>query len=194
MVAKRRALRCKGHRPDGSPCPNYAMAGQEVCSRCGGKSPQAKRKAAERITEAKAVEVFRRYSPDGGAPADVPQALAAILAEIRHFAAFMGDRLAEFTAEEWHYSHPDRDKILAEVRVYERAIERAGRILVDIGRLGIEAAIVEQQGRLERARAERIVAAFDAVVASLPLSADDRQRALGRFAFELMHLGVGGGD
>jgi hypothetical protein len=186
VVAKRRALKCKGHKPDSSPCPNYAMAGQEVCGRCGGKSPQAKRKAAERITEARAIEVFRRYSPNEGDPVDVPQALAAIIAEIRHFAAFMGDRLAEFTEEEWHYSHPHRDKILDEIKLYERAIDRAGRILVDVGRLGIEAAIAGQQGRLERARAERIVTDFETVLGTLPLSGEERDRAHGMMAYLLM--------
>jgi len=174
---KRRALKCKGHKPDGTACANYAMAGQEVCGRCGGKSPQAKRKAAERITEAKALQVVGRYSPNGGTSADVPQALAAIIAEIRGFAAFMGQRLAEFTAEEWHYTHPDRDKILAEVHVYERAIERAGRILVDVGRLGIEAAIVGQQERLERARAERIVSGISDLLDRLGLDEQQVQRA-----------------
>jgi hypothetical protein len=162
------------------------MTGQEVCGRCGGKSPQAKRAAARRVTEAKALEVVARYAPNGGQAVDVPAALAAIISEIRGFAAFMGERLAAFTADEWHYSHPDRDKILAEVRVYERAIDRAGRILVEVGRLGVEAAIAGVAERLERGRAERIVAAFEAAVAAMP---DDlRREALGRFAFELMHL------
>jgi hypothetical protein len=165
------------------------MNGQQVCGSHGGRTGQAKAAAARRVTAAKTVAVFERYSPNGHqVPADVPHALAAIIAEIRAFASFMGDRLAEFTAAEWHYSHPDRDKIRAEIVLYERALDRAGRILVDVGRLGIEAKIAGQLERLERSRAERIVEGFEIALDTLQLDEEQREKVPGVLSALLLYL------
>jgi hypothetical protein len=173
MARKRQARRCKATKANGEPCGGWAITGGTVCARHGGQYKAVKRAAAERVATGKAIELAARYVPgSAGTPVDVPAALAAVIGEIRSFAQFMGQRLAEFTEAEWHYTHPDRAAILAEVRVYQKALDQAGRILIDVGRLGIEAAIAKQASQLERARAESIIAAFDAATAGLP----DEQR------------------
>lgn len=60
------------------------------------------------------------------------------------------------------------------VVLYERALDRAGRFLLDLAKLGIEAAIADQADRLERRRAQRIVDGFSAALDTLDL--DERQR------------------
>jgi hypothetical protein len=191
LARKRQAIRCKAVKADGSPCGCYAISGGDLCAWHGGRRKAVKRAAVERVVTAQAVELAGRYVPGSvGASVDVPAALAAIIVELRSFAGFMGERLAEFTADEWRYDHPDRPAILAEVKLYQRALDQAGRILVDVGRLGIEAAITSQAAHLERGRAESVVRAFDAATAGLP--AEQRHQLAVVFAAILLTGGPPG--
>lgn len=55
MAKIRQARRCRAHRKsDGQPCGNYAVTGSTVCRMHGAASPQARRKAWERLVEAEA--------------------------------------------------------------------------------------------------------------------------------------------
>ncbi len=157
----------------GKRCGRAPLKGSKVCIMHGASAGQVRRKAADRVATAEAIDVVGRYVPGSvGTPVDVPAALAAIIGELRAFSAFMGQRMAELTASEWRYDHPDRPAIRAEVALYTRALDQAARILVDIGRLGVEAAIAKQASQIERARAESITSAFHTAAAGLP----DEQR------------------
>jgi hypothetical protein len=177
MARKRQAIKCKATKENGDRCKGWAITGGDLCSWHGGRRKAVKRAAAERVAEAKAADLVARYVPGSvGTPVDVPASLAAIITELRGFASFLGERLAELTGAEWHYSHPDRAAIRAEIGLYQRALDQAGRVLVDVGRLGLEAAIVQQAAFLERARAESVIRAFDAATAGLP---DELRRQVG---------------
>jgi hypothetical protein len=150
-----------------------------------------KRKAAGRVAEAQALAVYERYSPNGGAPLNVLAELARVVAEIARFKDFLGERVAALSAQEWRHDHPARDRVRAEVALYGQALDRTARVLVEVSRLGLEEQAKAAGGRLERARADRIVAAFEAALAGLGLPAGRQREALGRAAFELMHLAAG---
>ncbi|WP_300611060.1 hypothetical protein [Trebonia sp.] len=45
------AVKCRAHRRDGELCRRWAIRGGFVCSKHGGASPQARRKARERLVE-----------------------------------------------------------------------------------------------------------------------------------------------
>lgn len=49
--AVRWAVRCRGHRGDGSPCKRWAIRGGYVCPSHGGRAPQVRRAAERRLFE-----------------------------------------------------------------------------------------------------------------------------------------------
>jgi hypothetical protein len=70
----RQALRCKAKRSNGEPCRAFAIRGGEVCSTHGGRAPQTKRKAAERV----ALEQWAKRYGGGPAARDVDPATAVL--------------------------------------------------------------------------------------------------------------------
>jgi hypothetical protein len=99
MAKKRQARKCGSHKTNGDLCPNWAMRGQEVCHAHGGRSPQAKAAAEERIAAAAAEQAARRFGLDmteisGG---------EALLREVRRSAAmvdWLALQVAELKAED----------------------------------------------------------------------------------------------
>lgn len=49
--AIRWAVRCRGHRGDGSRCKRWAIRGGFVCPSHGGRAPQVRRAAERRLVE-----------------------------------------------------------------------------------------------------------------------------------------------
>jgi hypothetical protein len=178
-TAKTTGEKCRNHPPPGSPC----------CWLHGGRAPQVRRKAAERVAEAKAMEVWQRYSPNGDSrPVDVLAELAHLVAVVTHFARFAEARLAALGEDDWQ---PGNEATMAEVRMFRSAQEAAGRLLTDVARLGIEATVTSQAERVERSRAERIVEAFEVALDVLDLSDGQRARAGAAMAALLLHLADG---
>jgi hypothetical protein len=188
VVAKRRALRCKGHKPNGDPCPNYAMAGQEVCGRCGGKSPQAKRAAARRIAEAKAAKVVAKFSANGDAPppADIFAAVDRLVHRTTVFEELLGERVDAALA-----GRVSRDELRADLDAHRLALGELRKLLLGLGRLGLEEralAIGSQRALLERLRAERIVEGIQAGLDYMGLTLEQRKRAQNGLAVTLLYL------
>jgi hypothetical protein len=188
VAKQRRALRCKGHRADGSPCPNYAMAGQEVCGRCGGKSPQAKRAAARRVTEAEAAKVVAKFSANGDAPppADIFAAIDRLVYRTTTFEELLGERVDAALA-----GRVSRDELRADLDAHRLALAELRKLLLGLGRLGLEERALAAGGQralLERARAVRIVEGIQAGLDYMGLTVDQRQRASGGLALMLLYL------
>jgi hypothetical protein len=92
------------------------------------------------VAEAQALAMYERYTPDGHGsnghgPVDVLAELGRLVAEVRRFADFTGARVAALTAGDWR---PDEPRAAAELALYERALDRAGRLLTEVTRLGLE--------------------------------------------------------
>jgi hypothetical protein len=173
----------------GERCRLPPIIGGFTCHKHGSSARQVKAAAARRVTEAKALAVWQAYSPNGEArPVDVLAELAHLVAVVTGFARFAEARLAALGEDDWQPDNPAREAVMAEVRMFERAQEAAGRILVDVAKLGIEAAVVSQAERLERSRAERIVEAFEVALGVLDLPAGQRARAGAAMAAMLLHL------
>ncbi|GAA2875663.1 hypothetical protein GCM10010517_36610 [Streptosporangium fragile] len=149
----RQARRCSSKRSrDGQPCEAFAMNGSTVCHAHGGRSPQAKRRAAERLAEQRARKIMSNYNP-GGEPVTNPVTeLLKVAGEIRSFKDFLAGRVAEMRAEEWRRANENgAEQLRAELTLYERAMDRTARVLGEVVRLDLESRLVritEQQGAI----------------------------------------------
>ncbi len=96
------------------------------------------------------VAAAERYAPRAVPVQDPLTALLTLAGEITTFKDFLGARIAEMRAEAWRYSGATAEQLRAEVGLYERALDRTARVLVEINRLGLEERMVkvtEEQGR-----------------------------------------------
>lgn len=131
------------------PCRNRPIRGGNVCKVHGGRAPQVRAKAAERLAMHDAMaELARRGIP----PVDNPlSALAALAGEITATKNIFRERLGDLDEAAWRYSDAKgAEQLRAEVALYERALDRSARVLADIARLKIDerlAAVSEAQGR-----------------------------------------------
>jgi hypothetical protein len=80
--AVRWAVRCRGHRGDGSPCKRWAIRGGYVCPSHGGRARQVRRAAERRLLE---IAAYRTLGAWQRSPA---------AAEAQERAALAGDRAA----------------------------------------------------------------------------------------------------
>ena len=186
MARNRQRRKCHAHcADDGRPCPNWAMTGQQVCASHGGITRQAKAAAARRVTEAKAIEVYQAYSPNGAQPVNVVGELAQLVREVTDFKSFAAGRLAALTADQWQTHDPQTS---AEIGMFERACDRAARLLTDVAKLGLLEKAIGQQALLERSRAERIVEGLQLCLDYLDLTLEQRKRLPNGLSATLLFL------
>lgn len=151
MDAERRAgpHGCHGTaKGTGEPCKNYPEPGGRVCWLHGGKAPQARRKAAERVAEAEARGELERILgdvPDLTNPLEALLQLAAQAIAWKEFLVRKVDELASWTTE--------TGALDARVVLFERALRQAGGFCAMLARLridervtAIEVAVAKQVG------------------------------------------------
>lgn len=163
--------RCRATNRRGSQCGRTAPLGSRVCSFHGAKSPQAKRKAAERVAEQADQAVYARYAPDASPLEDPIGALLGVAGEITGFKDFVGARVAELRAEGWRYRGEAAEQLRSEVAVYERSLDRAARVLIDISKLGLE----ERRVQIYESQGQMFATVLNRIFVRLELSAEQRE-------------------
>lgn len=143
---------CRGTNRMGNPCQRIPPPGSPVCASHGGKAPQTRRRAAERVAEQKALKLMNAYSPASPPLGNPVAELLQVAGEIKAFKDFLAGRVADMRAEEWRYTDDKGgEQLRAEIVVYERALDRTAKILLDLAKLGLEERLVrisEQQGAI----------------------------------------------
>lgn len=172
MAKVRQARKCKGTRTNGEPCGNWAMNGSTVCHSHGGRAPQVKAAAAVRLAEERVEKLLYRYQAEPTAdPLEALQRLAGRALAMEQAIGDLVNNLEDlrFTDEK------GAEQLRSEVVILERAMDRAGKLLVDIAKLNIE----ERLAKVTERQAELVQAALAAGMADLGYPAD-QQTALRR--------------
>lgn len=188
--------RCLAHNRAGKACGLRPSPHQEVCGRHGGSTPAARSLAAARDLEERTRAAARTAWGIGGEqPVDDPLAeLAKLAGEIVAWAAYLRDRVTQLDGilTYWvdrDYYGPDGEILRSEavenaraiVAVYERAQDRAAKVLATIVKLDI----AERMMVLRQAQAAAIVEAVRAGLATVDLEAAVRAAALEAIAEQL---------
>ena len=157
------SAQCGATTRSGGRCKRAPILGATRCRLHGGASPQARRAAQVRVVEAKAARMVPSYEP----MSDPVTALLQLAAEVVGFKDWLGGRLAELRDDQWvSQTRLGAEQISAWTAAYERALDRTGRLLVDIGRLNLE----ERQVQISQRSAEMLAQAVMAAMATCHLS------------------------
>jgi hypothetical protein len=129
----------------GRTCRNILQPGEKRCKFHGGASPQAKRKAAERVLEEQVKHAIEGMEIK---PVENPLiALSHLAGEIIAWKDLMATHVAALK-DKLRYEGEHAEQIRGEVLLYERSLDRAVAVLAQIARLKIDerlAAINEAQ-------------------------------------------------
>ena len=144
-------------QPRRKPCEGNAMEGQTVCVTHGGRSRQAKAKAAERLVEDEARRVLARMDvPAVGDPLTELQQLAGQVVAFKNAAADLVNQLQSIRYED----AKGAEQLRAEVVVFTGALAECRQVLGLMARLDID----RRLAAIEETKARAVVAAIDSAL------------------------------
>jgi hypothetical protein len=138
--------KCRGHKPDGSPCGLYPVHGATVCHKHGGSIQRVKAAAAGRVAEQKARATFGRLADVSTPVTDPLTALFELAGHVNAWMKFLASRIEDLN----HLSHDSvaGEQIEGEIQLWERALDRCNTVFGTAARLNIDqrlAAITQEQ-------------------------------------------------
>jgi hypothetical protein len=163
--------KCGGTNRQGGPCGNPAGKntdhfGSGNCANHGGATPTGRIAAlneqAQRLL----------YRHDAGPVTDPLEALQRLAGRALAIEETFGQLVNDLT-EIRYDSEGGGEQLRAEVAVLERAMDRCGKLLVDIARLNID----ERLARVTERQAEQVSAALSAVLGEMGLTVDQQREA-----------------
>lgn len=145
----------------GERCLNRVKEGAVVCHIHGGKSPNVRRKALERVVEVRARRVLADVSADFDPLGNPLEALEDVARRMIRFTDVMGELVGRL--ENVRYSAgAGGEQLRAEVAVYTRAMVDTANTLEKIGRLDIDGRLAAIRGAQAEAVVLAVMAALDA--------------------------------
>lgn len=173
--------KCGGTNRQGEPCGKGAGAGTDHpgvgnCKHHGGATPNGKKYAsaqkAARIERSAERVLYQRGADPVENPLTALQALAGRALALEQAIGEIVNDLNGFRYE----SDGGGEQLRAEVVVLERAMDRAGRLLVDIAKLNIE----ERLAKVTEAQTALVADALAAVLGEMGLSPEQQRDAKAR--------------
>jgi P27 family predicted phage terminase small subunit len=150
---------CKHRRQDGSWCHQYRLvAGLDVCRKHGGKTiEQLREDGRVRALEAQAARLLYRHD---AAPVTNPlEALQSLAGRALALEQVIGEKVNELRSLRYE-TEGGGEQIRGELQVLERAMDRCGRMLTDIAKLGIEDRLAVIREKTARMLEEALTAAL----------------------------------
>jgi hypothetical protein len=156
--------RCGARNRQGGTCRRRPMRGQKRCDMHGAKAPQALVAARRRAIEAEAAQAAARHEVN--ADINPLRALQQLAAEVLVFKNYLRSQVAQMEELIADNRLTGTDDVRALVTLYERALDRSSRILVDIARLNID----ERLMKISRAHGDHIAWVIEAVLTEYQLA------------------------
>jgi hypothetical protein len=167
--------KCKAHKTNGDPCPNYAMHGQMVCHSHGGKTPNGLAAGQRRLAEAKAATQLKDLAdaPPLESIGDVYDWLLGVAGTAKAWSDILQGRVAQLNKLGTESSEFVGTQLRADVILFERALDRSAKIAESLVRLDLEG----RKQALDERIAAQLVAVVKAILGDLELSDDQRMVA-----------------
>ncbi len=176
--------KCSSKRSNGEPCGNWPMAGQRVCRKHGGGSPQAKAAAERRMQTAQATQAVvtfglpREVDPRDALLEEVYRAAGAVDWLQQQVQALTPDQVVWGKAEEVDKTAGEFPGIdtthKAAVNVWVELLNRERKHLVDVCKAAVAAGLEERRVRLAEQQGAMLAGAIKAILNDLDLSAEQQ--------------------
>ena len=132
--------RCSGHKKNGERCKLPPMNGGTVCGSHGGRAPQVRRRAAERVAEANARQEAAKYVANAGELADPLGELLRVAGEMVAWKDWLGERVGQLQADEYRYkSGQGLEQLRSEIGLYTQAMSQVHKVIESLAKLDLEA-------------------------------------------------------
>jgi hypothetical protein len=149
------------------------------CKLHGGSSPSGRAAGAEELLENEARKLLYKYD---ARPVDNPlQALQMLAGRALALEHAIGEAVNSLEGAIRYTDEHDAEQLRAEVAVLERAMDRCGKILVDIAKLNIE----ERLARVTEKQAQMAMDALSAAMGEMGMNAEQQRDARSRVARHL---------
>lgn len=189
------AVQCDHTNTEGLRCNNWAMRGLRRCRHHGGAAAKdiGEQHMQDRIVRHRIRQLAEEQGADsalirGGrrvAEFNPLAELQTLGVEVIAMKDYLLERVIKLREDEWTYG--DRlgvDQVRAEVQLYERALERTTRLLVDLGRLNID----ERLAKINERQGDVIAEILERVLSQLNLEDEVRERAKAGLSAEFRRL------
>lgn len=161
-------------------CTRWPLRGASRCKTHGAKAPQAKAAAARTLAESKVRTALHEF---GVREVENPLAeLQALTAEVLSFKDWAARHVASLGDSIRYRDAKDAEQLRAEVQVYERALDRAGKFLEMWARLGLDSMLAALQVRVTEAQTAALSRGLDAYRAAAGVEGEAHQAGLAAMA------------
>lgn len=181
--------RCKATNRAGEQCGRPPMRGGRVCASHGGKSPRMLAAAERNLAEAEAVREVTRLS-DARGPLTLPEVYQEML-KAAGIAVAWRDLLEAKVSnlEDYGTATGGAVQVRADVQLFERAMDRTGKVLELIARLDLDSRLVH----ITEEMGQQIYRATHTAMVEADLTPEQEARFRAAITRELRSLGGDGG-
>lgn len=164
----------------GERCSKWAVAGASVCRSHGGGAPQVRAAARKRVAQERAAKSLAEVELSDE-DIDPVEELLDWLKRVRVVEDWLADQVAQLDTKLDSLDDHARREALPVVQLWTEALDRTGKALLDVNKLGLE----ERMTQVKEAQAIAVGAALDAALAEAEVPPDLQDRIRAELATQL---------